>query len=122
MGSVLTLSDDLIAIDLEINLLNSIAQTHPVYKPIPKTNPLVEDLTFTFPPKTPMGQVIAQMKLEIAELERIELKNSFQNNVTFTLWYFDPENNMSNERVEPLRQQLVTAVEKKWQASLVGTI
>ena len=122
LGTVITMSGNLIVIDIEIDLLNSIAQTHPIYIPIPKTNPLVEDLTFTFPSQTPMGEVIAQMKSEITELDKIELKSNFQNNVTFTLWYFDAKNNMSNERVEPLRKQLVTAVEKKWQASLVGTI
>ncbi len=122
LGLVTTMSSSMTAIDIDMHLLNSIAQSHPKYIPIPKTNPLVEDLTFTFPPQTPMGEVIAQMKAEIVELDRVELKSWYQNNVTFTLWYFDPKLNMSNERVEPLRQQLVTAVEKKWQATLVGTI
>lgn len=122
LGSVFILQSNVVVVDLDLTLVFSLAQTHPQYHPIAKTNPLIEDLTFTLPAKTPIGEVIATMKAEVAEISKVELKNSFQRNATFTLWYFDPVTNMSSERVEPLRQKLVSAVEKKWQATLVGSI
>ncbi|HNQ17314.1 MAG TPA: phenylalanine--tRNA ligase subunit beta [Candidatus Woesebacteria bacterium] len=122
LGQVSILKTNVVAIDLDVASVFSVARSHPIYHPIAKTSPLVEDLTFTFPKHTPIGEVIKQMKEEIAEISNIQLASSFRNNVTFTIKYFDPKINMSNDRVEPLRQQLVYAVEKKWQASLVGTI
>ncbi len=122
LGQVIILKSNVVAIDLDIASLFSIARSHPIYLPIAKTSPLVEDLTFTFPKHTPIGEVIKQMREEIAEISNVQLTSSYRNNITFTIKYFDPKINMSNDRVEPLRQQLVTAVEKKWQATLVGTI
>ncbi|MCA9372836.1 phenylalanine--tRNA ligase subunit beta [Candidatus Woesebacteria bacterium] len=122
VGQAVILENEMVAIDLDLHQLFSIAQSHPNYTPIAKTSPVVEDLTFTLPAKTEIGPILTQIRSLAPEISRVEVKDTFQQNVTFTIWYLDPNENMSNERVEPIRQHLVTAVEQQWQATLVGSI
>lgn len=122
LGTISVLENGIVTVELDFGSLVDLTQSHPMYQPIPKTTPIIEDLTFTLPSKTPVGSVIATMRATAPEVSRVELKDQYQNNSTFTIWYFDSETNMSAQRVEPIRQQLVAAVEKQWQATLVGSI
>jgi phenylalanyl-tRNA synthetase beta chain len=111
-----------VAIDLEIGQLLSVARSHPTYEPIPKTPPTIEDLTFTLPERTSIGEVIKTIKAADTLVSAVELKASYHQNYTFSLTYWDKEQTLDAKKVEVIRQSIVNKVESGFNATLVGAV
>lgn len=122
IGDVYHLEKNRVAFELDMQVLTQIAKSHPEYKPLLTTSPIIEDLTFTLSLGTKVGEVMSSIKAADDLVKLVELKDSYQQNYTFNLAYQHPTENLSNEDVQPVRQKVVEAVEKKFQAKLVGKI
>jgi len=122
LGSLHRLGQNWWGISLTMSELVTAAQTHPVYQPAPKTAALIEDLTFTIPPLTPIGSILTTLKAAHAWISSVTLKNQFQANSTFTLTYRHPDRTLTNEEIAPVRRQIVALVVKKLALKLVGQI
>ena len=73
--------------------LLKIAASHPIYQSIPKTAELKEDLTFTLPKKTLIGEVLASLKKADGLVKSVELKDQYKQNYTFGISYWSPDQN-----------------------------
>jgi len=111
-----------LAATLDFNSLLASSKSHPSYFPVATTSPIIEDITFTFPPKTPLGVVIRYLLQQDLQLASVTLKGVYQDNATFTLTFHDPTKQLSKESVTPLRQKLVKLIESKFAAKLVGQV
>lgn len=121
LGKITILANKRVAIEIAFEKLLSVVKTHPTYKAIPTTAIITEDMTFTLPKKTRVGEI---MKL-IAEMSQlvvnVELKDVYELNHSFAITYHDPEKNLASDDLRPVRKQIVQAVEKE-QGILVGTV
>jgi phenylalanyl-tRNA synthetase beta chain len=122
LGKIEITSEGWTAITLEFGQLLAVAKTHPSYQPLPKTAPVIEDLTFTLTDKQPVGPIITEIKSSDPLVTKVEVVAVYQQNVSFRISYHDPENNLDNQQVAPLRKKIVSTLQKKFQTELVGEL
>lgn len=122
IGEIGVLQNNLMAASINLQSLQTVARKHPFYQPIPKTAPVIEDYTFSLPPATPIGAVIAHIQTLSDTIKKVELSDQYQNNASFRITYWDYSESLSNEAVEPLRRLVIESVATTYQGSLVGSI
>ncbi len=99
-----------------------VAKSHPRYQPAPKTASVIEDLTFTLPERTQIGDVIQAMSDASPMVAQVELHDVYQQNYTLTLTYHDTSQNLTKEAVEPIRKQVIDRVNNDFSGQLVGNV
>lgn len=122
VGQIYILKNGHVAVDLLMSQIIKIARNHPAYQQLPTTAMIKEDLTFTLPPKTEVGAIIKTITKQSDYIYKIELKDIYKQNHSFTITYWDKTQNVSNEEVEPVRKKIVSEVEKMHEAKLVGEV
>ena len=110
-----------IFVHIMIEELLRICKNHPSYTAIPRTAQLIEDMTFTIS-SAAIGEVIESIKEQSRHIQSVELSDIFQHNYTFTITYLDREENMTTERVEPIRKQITEIIRNQFGAELVGQV
>jgi phenylalanyl-tRNA synthetase beta chain len=110
------------AVEIKLAVLVELAKTHPQYQPLSKTNSLLEDMTFTLPAKTAVGEVIEKINGLSELVYQVTLKDVYQQNHTFQIEYLDKQNNLSAEDVKPVRQKIAQLLKKEFSAKLVGNV
>ena len=122
IGQLGVLKDGLIAAGIAMAKLIPVVQDHPTYQPIPKTTPIIEDLTFTLTGQTRLYQLLQSTKALHKLINLVTLKDVYRQNYTFTIEYLDPQANLSVEQIAPIRKQIVELVETKFNGKLIGNI
>jgi len=108
--------------EFDVKSLLGLVRTHPTYQELPQYPPVIEDLTFMFPEKTYLGQVIEEMTSLSRLVESVVLKESYQRNSTFTITYRHPDRSLSDKDISPVRMKIKTFLEKDFRAKLVGRL
>ncbi|MBU0578989.1 phenylalanine--tRNA ligase subunit beta [Patescibacteria group bacterium] len=122
IGTIGILKSGCVGIEIPIIKLLKVAKTHPTYQPIPKTMPIIEDLTFTLSKETAVGKIITTIKNIDELITGVQLDCVYKHNHTFTIKYHNLKANLSVADIEPLRKTIVKEVEKKYGAKLVGEV
>lgn len=122
IGTIGVLKSGKIGAEISIAELFKVVKSHPAYQPIPKTMPIIEDLTFTLPKEAAVGEVITAIKNIDQLISSVELKDIYRHNFSFTIQFHHLKKNLSVVDVEPLRKKIVKEIEKRWQAKLVGEV
>lgn len=122
LGQLHVLKNGRVAVALDMHMLTTLAKSHPTYQPIPCTAEIIEDLTFTFPQKTLIGPVMTSMQSVDPLIKKVELKDQYQQNFTFTIHYQDQGKNLSGEDIEPIRKRIIDELDHTYQAKLVGQV
>lgn len=122
IGHIGVLKSGRVGAVIVLDQLLMVINTHPAYQAWPKTMPVSEDLTFTLPIGTAVGPVIETMQQVSPLISRVELKDIFEHNHTFSIQYHDPQHNLSTLDVGPVRQKIVRQVETQHRAQLVGEV
>lgn len=84
----------------------------------PKFPPQIEDMTFTFPERTMIGEVINTVKSVNQFISNIELKDTYKDSFTFRIWYQDPEKTMTDAEVEKIRKEILSSLKTKFGATI----
>lgn len=111
-----------IAITINFKKMLEMIKTHPTYKPLPKAAPLIEDLTFTLPEKTEVGKVLEMMKQQSEYISKLELKDIYHQNYSFSFTYLAPDRSLSATEVEPIRKQIIEKVAAEFGGTLIGLV
>lgn len=101
---------ELIAVDIIIAKLLPLVKKHPTYQPIAKTSFIAEDITLTLLESVAVGEVIKTIKNQSSLIEKVELIDQYQQNYTFAIKYHDPNKNLSNTDIEPVREKIFAGV------------
>ncbi len=80
----------------------------------PKYPPQIEDITLNFPEKTRLGDVISQITGHSSLITNVELRDIYNENYTFRIWYQDPSKNLTDEEVEKIRNKILNEVKQKF--------
>ncbi|OGG10289.1 hypothetical protein A2699_00145 [Candidatus Gottesmanbacteria bacterium RIFCSPHIGHO2_01_FULL_43_15] len=107
-------------LELEFAQLVKSAQTTKKYQPIPKYPPVIEDMTFVLPAKTPLGEIIAAIKNQSPLVYEVQLITEYQDTATFRIHYLNPDKQITDSEVIALRTQLKEMVDKTFNAKLRG--
>ena len=120
IGSVYVLKNNRVVFDILLSTLLPLLKTHPTYQPLPKAESLKQDFTFVLPEKTAVGKVIEVISAVSPLVVAVELADQYKQNYTFAVTYLDPQNSLSSDEVEPIRQKIITVVAEKAQGNLLG--
>ncbi len=122
IGIISVLPGNRTGIDILMDELASVASAYPSLQPIPKSAPVIEDMTFTLPEKTYSGQVLEAIRSQGDAIDSVILKDKYQQNYTFTITYSHPMRAVSTDEVKPIRQKIANALESQFSAELVGEV
>lgn len=100
-------------LELEMAAISSLANNDKTFNPIPEFPPIIEDLSFVFPEKTAIGEVIFLIKNINPLVGKIELIDSFKETKTFRLIYQDLKGNLTDKEIKPVREKIIESLEKK---------
>lgn len=88
------------------------------YVPIPKYPPVVEDLSFIVPERFAVGPFISALKAAHPLVSEVGLLDVHGNSRTFHITYQDPNRNLRDEEVMPVRKKLIDLAAHKFGVSL----
>ena len=88
------------------------------FNSIPKYPPQVEDLTFTLPAKTKIGEVMNAIRYVNSQISKLELRDIFENNFTFNVEYQSNEKTLTDNEVEELRKKIISILKSKFGATI----
>jgi phenylalanyl-tRNA synthetase beta chain len=120
IGTVTLLSRALVAVEIPVATFIAAAHSHPRYEPLPKTNAVYEDMTFTLPVHTEVGEVIRTIHKLSPLIRRVEFISQYQENLSFHISYQDLEQQISEETIFALRKEITEAIQKLHKGILVG--
>lgn len=107
---------------LDYHALKQVHHRYPHSLTLSSTPPIIEDLTFTLPEQTYLGVVSKTIQAVSPLIESVQIKDKYHRNVTYTVTYRNPHENLSNEMIEPIRKEVISAVSKQHSGSLVGEV
>ncbi len=122
LGAVTILDNNHTAIEIEMTKLLPLVHSHPTYQPLAKTSSITEDMTFTLKEKTLVGDLIETIKNLNKAIVKVELKDKYKQNYSFTITYHDDNKNISTDDVEPVRKQVAEVLSSIYKAKLVGKV
>ena len=107
---------------LELNFAKLVEKVNQVkrYTPISKFPPVIEDLSFTVPAQTPVGELMNSISAVSDKIHAVQFLNKFENTVSVRMEYLNPVQPLTPEEVNTLRQQIIEVVERSFHAQLKG--
>lgn len=99
--------------EFNVHDLSRLSKKNNGYKEIPKFPSQVEDITFIFPEKTYIGNVIKLISVIEHRISSVELKDIFKSAYTFRIEYQDPNKTLTDREVEKIRNKIFAKVKVK---------
>lgn len=121
IGRLQLLPAELVSVDLTWTNLLAVSRRYPQYRPLLRTTPIIEDLTFTVPARTLTGEVIHAMQAVSPLVQQVRYLNHYQHNLSLRISYQDPEQQLNETAVSQVRQAVIAAVKRQFHGQLVGT-
>ncbi len=122
LGQVYVLANGYVGAQVDYQALLQTVERYPQYQEPAKTSAIIEDMTFTLSSKVKIGRVLDSIQKTHDWVQRVELKDSYQRNFTFALYYQNPERNISTAELQPLREKVVETIAKEYSGKLVGEL
>jgi len=104
--------------ELDIDFLQKIQKAYPSYDSIPKYPPQIEDITFSLPERTRVGEVMNLITSINPWVKKTQLQDIYKNSYTFRIWYQHPEKTLTNTEVENIRSIIEKRIKEKFGATL----
>jgi len=105
---------------LYLDFTKLVAHAKPVkrYHPLPKYPPIVEDLAFVVPENFEIGPLASTLKKANPLVIDVSLLDIHENTRTLHITYQDPNRNLTNEDIKPIREKLIKLATEKFSLSL----
>lgn len=104
----------LIYYEFELQKLMHISCKEVSFKPIPKYPAQMEDITFTLPEKTYVGEVVNYIQSTNRLITGVNLKDTYQNAYTFSVKYQNLQKTLTNDEAEKIRKEIASSVKNKF--------
>ena len=105
-------------LNIETEKLIRFAKMYKKYTPLAKYPPIIEDLSFEFPPQTALGPVLECVRSLNPLISNVSLVNLYKNTRTIKVTYQDPNKNLSDKDILKTRNKIITSLETKFNAKL----
>lgn len=100
--------------EFEIDSLIKASQKVVTFTPISKYPDQIEDITFKMPAKTKIGDVISLIKSSNKLVKNVELKDVYNESITFRIWFHDNKKTLTDSEVEEIRKDIILSVKNKF--------
>lgn len=108
----------IVVFDLDFKELVKHVSKSKTYRPIPKYPAIVEDLAFTVPFKTLVGEMLTEIKKVNQLIVAVELFDTYKNTRTFRITYQNLRKTLTDKEVKKIREKIIKKVREKFQAKL----
>lgn len=122
IGYLAQVKPDIWGAEFNLNDIDIIRPRQLKFDSVSAFTPIIEDLTFTLPPKTYVSPVMDTIRSASKLVTSVNLKSVYRQNYTFTLTYQAPTRQLTDHDIAPLRQEIVTLTENTCHAKLVGSL
>lgn len=114
--------DPIFACELNFQLMAKGASAIHRFKPVSPYPPIIEDLTFTLPEKSPLAPILAALKQSNSLITDVTFKTQYHQNFTFTFQYQSASHSLTDQDIAPIRLTLVNLMKTQFKAALVGEL
>lgn len=114
IGIIGLTDNNLIYYEFSLEGLFSLADKNVSYKEISKFPSQIEDITFTLPEKTKIGDVIGSVLIKNKTIESFELTDTYESSYTFRVHYHSDEKTLTDKDVEEVRKQITALIKAKF--------
>lgn len=118
MAQNFQLKNDLYLAVLNIDLISDLANPAKSYIPIPLYPAVIEDMTISYPPKTYIGPVIAEIYNVNKLIKKVEVVGRYQDSTTLRVTYQDETKNLESADVQKVRTQILHTLKSKFNSVL----
>lgn len=118
VGEIEVLDTNLIDFELNFENILKYANLNKEFKPYAKFPPIVEDLSVVVDNNISTEQLLQIIKSQSILIVDVSLKDSYKNSRTFHIIYQDFEKNLTNDEVKNVREKIVSALKKDFDASI----
>jgi len=105
------------AFELDLEALKNSSKIRTFF-PVSSYPPQIEDLTFVFPPKTKIGEVIESIRKTSDLIRNVELKDIYQDAFTFRITYQSNKKTLNDAEIASLREKIIEEIKKKYAGSV----
>lgn len=106
--------EKLIYYEFDTELLRKFKKSFNTFKNPPKYPAQIEDLTFSLPQRTKIGEVIDNIRKTDNQITNIRLIDQYNNFFTFRVWYQNKQKTLNNNDVELLRNKIKAKIKEKF--------
>ncbi len=106
--------DGLIYWEFLVEKLRGVSRDFGKYIPTSKYPPQIEDITFVFPERTKVGEVLTFINKASRYINKVALIEIYESSYTFRVWYLDPTKTLRDEEVEKIRGKIEREVKQKF--------
>ncbi|PIS14710.1 phenylalanine--tRNA ligase subunit beta [Candidatus Shapirobacteria bacterium CG09_land_8_20_14_0_10_39_12] len=103
--------------DIDLADLFKFASKAKHFTALPKYPAVIEDLSLAFPPRSPIGLVIAEIKNVDKIVKKAELIDSYQDTRTLRITFQNSEKNITDKEVKLVREKIIKKLSVKFSAS-----
>jgi len=114
IGELGVLDNGFIYYEFLISNFIKVASPDRKIKSIPGYPAQIEDLTFTFPQKTRIGEVSKLITNNSKLIAKVELKDIYKDSYTFRVWYQHPSKTLTNSEVEKIREDFLLEIKNRF--------
>ncbi len=121
-GHITQIQAGVFGIDLDWSKLVPVIASYPTYRPEPTTNKIEEEMTFELPERTLIGSVIDVIYQVSDWVVHVQLLTEFNRRFSFAITYQDGLDNLTSDRLIPIRKQIVDQVTSQFKAEFIGQL
>ncbi|HUS60250.1 MAG TPA: phenylalanine--tRNA ligase subunit beta [Nevskiaceae bacterium] len=118
VGNIAEINGRVTIFELDFGKLTKEATKLKKYQPLPKYPPIIEDLAFVVPEKTPVGELIQLIKSISSIIQSVKLIDSHQQTRTFRITYQSLKKTLNDKEVKKIRDVIIKKVEESFSAHL----
>jgi phenylalanyl-tRNA synthetase beta chain len=118
LGKFGFVSQSLLAYEIDLGIMRSLAQPFSKFKPLAKYPAQVEDMTFIVPEDVYIGPLTREIKKTDKLIIDVSLINIFNDAYTFRISYQHREKTLTNKEVEKVREKIIAKISSKFGASV----
>jgi phenylalanyl-tRNA synthetase beta chain len=104
------------AFELDLETLKNSSKIK-TFVPVSNYPPQIEDLTFVFPAKTKIGEVVESIRKTSDLIRNVELKDIYQDAFTFRITYQSNKKTLNDTEIASLREKIIEEIKKKYAGS-----
>lgn len=105
------IDDKIVLFEINVEKIANYQPKPQKYTPISKYPPVIEDLTFIFPPKVEVESVIQLIKLVSPIIKSVLLVDLYKNRRTFRITYQSFKRNLNNKDIQKIREKIIKKAE-----------
>lgn len=118
LGEIEVLDNEIVDFEFDFEIIRKHANLKKVYKEISKFPPIIEDIRIIISAELPYEKIVKTIKQQSDLVNDVFLLDVYKDKKTFRITYQDFEKNLTNEEITPIREKIISVLQKDLKAEL----